>query len=342
MVSLSKIAGLVAGQLEGDGEFEVNGISSLEKSGSSMLSFCVGRQHVENLKKTAAGAVMLHSKHASFFAGHKIIVASPYLAYAQVSKLFMPPMRPYSIHPSANIAKTASLHPKVSIGAYTVIGANTVIEQGAVIGNQVSIGDACMIGRDTVIDSGVHIYSHTSIGQRCNLSSGVVIGASGFGYAEDGDLWVRIEQLGSVTIGDDVDIGANTTIDRAAIDSTVISNGVKLDNQIQIGHNVHIGDHTIMAGCSCVGGSTKIGKRCRLGGAAKVSSNLEIVDDVYINMSSTITSSIREAGAYSSTLSAKPIARWNRTVIHIHRLTQMARELQKLGNHKNEIIKDKQ
>ena len=333
VIDLGRVAEVTGGRVAGDGAFRVKSISSLENAAADSLAFYGDPQQASKLKATAAGAVMLRAEHAGLFVGHKVIVADPYLAFARASTLFAPPAMavPGAIHPSAIIAPGASVHADAAIGPYSVIGENTRVAQGVVIGAQVSIGADCVLGPHTIISPGVHLHARTIVGARCNLSSGVVIGESGFGYAENHGEWVRIEQLGGVVIGDDVDIGAGTTIDRGAIDNTIIGNGVKLDNQIQIAHNVRVGEHTVMAGCVAIAGSAVIGKRCRLGGRAAILGHLEIADDVSVNANSFVAASITEAGVYSSMIPVQPAARWRKTVARIHRLEELAKKLQALG-----------
>ncbi len=325
-INLNRIAQATGGRVEGDGAFTVAALSALENAASDALSFYADPKREAKLKASGAGAVMLKAEHAGLFAGHKIVVADPYLAYARASALFAPPPSDAGVHPSAIIAAGASLHADVAVGAYSVIGENSRLEQGVVVGSHVSVGADCVLGRDTVLDPGVRIYARTTIGERCKLASGAVIGASGFGYAHDengGGEWVRIEQLGGVVIGDDVDIGANTTIDRGALDNTVIGNGVKLDNHIQIAHNVRVGDDTVMAGCVAIAGSATIGKRCRLGGRAAILGHLEIADDVRVNADGFVAQSITEAGVYSSMIPAQPAAQWRKTVANLRRLDRL-------------------
>ena len=348
VIALGRVAQVTGGRVDGDGGFRVKTLGSLDNAAGDALAFYADPRHESRLKTTGAGAVMLRAEHAGLFAGHKVIVADPYLGYARASTLFAPPnTAPGQIHPSAIIAASASVHGDAAIGPYGVIGENTRIGRGVIIGDHVSVGDHCVIGCHTILDAGVRLYARTLIGERCRLASGVVIGAAGFGYAENPDgksgEWLRIEQLGGVVIGDDVDIGANTTIDRGAIDDTVIGNGVKLDNHIQIAHNVRVGDHTAMAGCVAVAGSAVIGRRCRLGGRASILGHLEIADDVIINADSFVAGSITEAGAYSSMLPVQPAARWRKTVAHIHRLGRLAEAVRALGktNPKKQTKKQK-
>lgn len=324
-VELSRIARTTEGKVDGDGAFCVDTISSLENAAANALSFYADPRREASLKASGAGAVLLRAEHAALFAGHKIIVADPYLAYARASALFAPPPPADGVHPSALIGDGASLAGDVAVGAYSVIGARAQLAQGVVVGSHVSVGEGCVVGRGSVLDAGVRVYPRTRIGERCRLASGAVIGAGGFGYAHDDNArqWTRIEQLGRVIIGNDVDIGANTTIDRGALDDTVIGNGVKLDNHIQIAHNVRVGDHTVMAGCVAVAGSATIGKRCRFGGRAAILGHLHIADDVRVNADGFVAQSITEAGEYSSMLPAQPAAQWRKTLANLRRLERL-------------------
>lgn len=335
-VDLGRIARLTGGRVDGDRAFIVTTLSSLEKAGADSLSFYADPKRAAELKASGAGAVMLRAEHAGLFPGHKVIVEDPYLAYARASALFAPPpggLHP-GIHPSAVIAAGAWLHADVTVGPYSVIGDNSRLERGVVVGSHVSVGGDCVLGSHTVLEAGVRIYPRTVIGRGCRLASGAVIGASGFGYAPAGGAWLRIEQLGGVVIGDEVDIGAHTAIDRGALDDTVIGNGVKLDNHIQIAHNVRVGDHTIMAGCVAVAGSTVIGARCQLGGRASILGHLQIADDVRVNAGSFVARSITEAGVYSSMIPALPAARWRNIAANLRRLDQLAETVGKLRGDK--------
>ena len=351
-VTLARIAEVTGGRVDGDAGFTVAALKSLDSARADSLSFCAGGRHADALKTTAAGALLLRAEDAARFPRHKILVADPYLAYARASALFAPPAPPPGVHPTAVVAADAAVHPGATVGAYSVIGAGAVIARGAAVGAHVFIGDGCVIGEHTVIDTGVRIYAGVSIGRGCRIASGAVIGAPGFGYAAagenintaagensgdgggggagDGDggdgetidrtcTWARIEQLGGVVIGDEVDIGAHTAIDRGALDDTVIGDRVKLDNHIQIAHNVRIGDDTIMAGCVAVAGSTVIGKRCQFGGRASVLGHLFIADDVRVHAGGFVAKSIVQAGDYSSLLPAMPAARWRRIVAGLRR-----------------------
>lgn len=351
-VTLARIAEVTGGRVDGDAGFTVAALKSLDSARADSLSFCAGGRHAAALKTTAAGALLLRAEDAAYFPRHKILIADPYLAYARASALFAPPAPRPGVHPTAVIAADAAVHAGAAVGAYSVIGAGAVIARGAVVGAHVFIGDGCVIGEHTVIDAGARIYAGVSIGRGCRIASGAVIGAPGFGYAAAGDsvgetidtvagensgdgggdgdggdgetidrtcTWARIEQLGGVVIGDEVDIGAHTAIDRGALDDTVIGDRVKLDNHIQIAHNVRIGDDTIMAGCVAVAGSAVIGKRCQFGGRASVLGHLFIANDVRVHAGGFVAKSIAQAGDYSSLLPAMPVARWRRIVARLRR-----------------------
>ena len=333
LTDLGAVAEAVDGRVDGDRAFGITALASLENANREALAFFADPKQKSKLETTAAGAVMLRAEHAALFAGHKVIVADPYLAYARASALFLPqPNVGGQIHPTAIIADSAKIDANADIGAYCVIGENSEIAAGAVLGGHVSVGANSVVGRDSFLDAGVRVYDRVRIGARCRISSGVVIGGPGFGYVEvknnDQSLgaWQRIEQLGGVVIGDDVDIGANTTIDRGAIDDTVIGNGVKLDNHIQIAHNVKVGDHTVMASSVAIAGSVVIGKRCRLGGRAGIVGHLKIADDVRINADSFVSRSLK-AGAYSSMIPVQSAVQWRRTVARLHRLDQLAKQV---------------
>lgn len=326
-VTLARVAQVTGGRVDGDAGFTVAELKSLESADAGSLAFYAGQRRAgAALKNTAAGAVMLRADHAGEFPRHKIIVAEPYLAYARASALFAPPAPPPGIHSTAVIAAHASVAADAAVGAFTVIGPGARIGPGAVIGAHASVGDNCVIGGGTRLDPGARIYPGVRIGRRCRIAAGAVIGAPGFGYAPGGDNgdggeWTRIEQLGGVLIGDEVDIGAHTAIDRGALDDTVIADGVKLDNHIQIAHNVSIGPGTIMAGCVAVAGSTVIGARCQFGGRASILGHLVIADDVRVLAGGFVAKSILQPGEYSSLIPAMPAARWRRVIAGLRRPT---------------------
>jgi UDP-3-O-[3-hydroxymyristoyl] glucosamine N-acyltransferase len=236
------------------------------------------------------------------------------------------------VHPQAVIEAGAIVPDSATVGAGCRIGRETRLGERVVVESGCSVGDGAVIGEESRLYPSVTVYPRCVIGKRAVIHSGAVIGADGFGMASDGERWIKIPQTGRVIIGDDVEIGANTTIDRGALDDTVIEDGVKLDNQIQIGHNVRVGAHTAMAGCVAVAGSTRIGRHCAIGGAARIIGHLEIADRVTISAAAVVTKSITRAGAYAGALPSAPSREWARTVAHLRgldRLVKRVRELEK-------------
>lgn len=321
-IRLADIAALCGGRLEGDPDVLIRGLASLDRPASDRLSFLVSPKQLPDRFAEPPGGLLLREAHAPAFHGNRILVADPYLAYARVSALFdvEPPDPVPRVHPGAVVAAGAEIGHGAIIGAGAVIGHNCRIGDHAVIGHNAVIEHDCEIGEGTRIESSVTLCRRSRIGRHCVLSPGVVVGASGFGYAPDGQRWRKIHQLGGVVIGDEVDIGANTTIDRGAIDDTEIGNRVKLDNQIQIAHNVRVGDDTIIAGCTAVAGSTRIGRRCRIGGRVSILGHLVIADDVVLHAGAFVARSIPAAGTWASMIPAQPVVRWRRIVAMLNRL----------------------
>ena len=338
-VALETIAALCDGELVGSPLATVVRVAGVDNATPDSLIFItdafaatLGRS--KEKIPDEPGVVLISPDHRDLFAGNRILVADPYLAYAQVSGLFAATRQalPGSIHSTAIIDPSAVLGKNVSVGAHSVVGANSVIGNEVTIGAQVVIENDCRIGNHTKIESMVMLGANSQLGLRCGISSGAVIGASGFGYAPSATGWIKIHQLGGVVIGNDVDIGANTTIDRGTIDNTVIGDRVKLDNLIQIAHNVRIGDDTIMAACVGIAGSTVIGDRCQIGGRSNINGHIKIVDDVIVTACTFITRSINDAGTYSSGFPARPTKQWRKTVAHFNRLEKIVEKLNKIGN----------
>ncbi len=320
-VRLGDLARYIGATLHGDEGCLVAKIATLDTAQAGDVSFLFDRRYRNFLKFTAASAVILHPAELSACPVAALVTADPYLAYARASSLFSPPPAfDAGIHTSACIAPTASVDAAAHVGAFAVV------EEGARIGSRAFIGPGCIIGRavrigdHSCLSARVTVISGASIGQRCLIHPGAVIGADGFGLARDQGVWMKIPQNASVRIGDDVEIGANTTIDRGTFKDTVIEDGVKLDNLIQIGHNVRIGAHTAIAGCVGVSGSTRIGKRCMIGGGAGITGHIEIADDVVIKGAASVTKSIPVAGVYSSVWPAREDKEWRRKVARFNRL----------------------
>ncbi|WP_375162888.1 UDP-3-O-(3-hydroxymyristoyl)glucosamine N-acyltransferase [Pseudomonas sp. LS44] len=330
--TLGQLAERLDATLRGDPEKVIGGLATLQEAEPHQLSFLANPQYRKYLAVTKAGAVLLAPTDADAYAGDALLVANPYLAYAQLSHLFdrKPQATAGQVHPTAVIAADAVVDPAASVGAYAVI------ESGAQIASGTTIGAHCFIGARTIIGEGgwlaprVTLFHDVKIGKRVVIQSGAVIGGEGFGFANEKGIWQKIAQIGGVTLGDDVEVGSNTTIDRGALADTLIGNGVKLDNQIMIAHNVQVGDHTAMAACVGISGSTKIGKHCMLAGGVGLVGHIDICDGVFITGMTMVTRSITEPGAYSSGTAMQPAAEWKKSVARIRQLDDMARRLQQM------------
>jgi UDP-3-O-[3-hydroxymyristoyl] glucosamine N-acyltransferase len=319
--SLGELAVRFGLTLRGEPGLKVRSVASLSRAEAGSLSFLANSRYRRQLQITRATAVVLSAEDAAHCPAAALIHPNPYLAYARIASLMYPTSSPApGRHPSAVIGDGAH------IAASANIGPLAVIEDGAEIGDRVSIGPGCIVqggarvGADSVLVSGVNLYPGVTLGQRCILHAGAVVGADGFGFAQNSGSWVKVPQVGSVRIGDDVEIGANTTIDRGAIDDTVVENGVKLDNQIQVGHNVVIGAHTAIAACTGISGSTVIGQRCMIGGMVGFAGHLNIADDVVVTGCSLVSASIKKPGSYSSGMPTVETRLWRRMVAHLRRL----------------------
>ncbi|HDZ38129.1 MAG TPA: UDP-3-O-(3-hydroxymyristoyl)glucosamine N-acyltransferase [Marinobacter sp.] len=328
---LGEIAKALGAELRGDPETLVSGLATLQVAGPGQLSFLANPTYAKHLGDTRAAAVIVSPAAAADCPTSALILDNPYLGYAHLSHWFDPaPVAQPGIHPSAVVDARAT------IAASACIGPGAVIEADVVIGEQVVIGPGCVIGARTRIGAGsvfrprVTLAHDVVIGQRCHILSGAVIGSDGFGFASERGEWHRIAQLGRVILGDDVEVGANTTIDRGALDDTVIGNGVKLDNLIQIAHNVRIGDHSAMAAMVGIAGSTRIGSHCVFGGAAGVAGHLEITDQVHLTGMTLVTGDIREPGVYSSGTSADTNRQWRKNAVRFRQLDTLARRIKEL------------
>ena len=336
-VALSEVIAALGGDLHGDGALMISRVGPLTEADATTLSFLSNPRYQSQLATSAAACVIVAPAFADLAAarGAAIVTPDPYLYFARLTQWWAARVRPMSaarVHPSAVIDVTALIGEDVDIGPLAVIDA------GAQIGAGARIGAHCVVERNAVVGAGTRLAARVTvgfdctIGERCIVHSGVVIGADGFGFASSGGEWVKIEQLGAVNIGNDVEIGANTCIDRGALADTVIGNGVKLDNLIQIGHNVRIGDHTAMAGCSAVAGSTTIGAHCTVGGAAMIIGHLTLADGVHISMGTAITRSISKPGVYSGVFPFDDNASWEKnaaTLRQLHSLRDRIRALEK-------------
>lgn len=322
---------------------KICGLGSLEQAGPGELSFLANPKLGHLLTKTRAAAVFLRADDLQYLDSEQIVYEflpivceEPYFAYAICAQWFAQQRQqqlPKGIHPTAQIHPSAELGADVYIGPFAVIEAQAVIGAGVRIEAGVYIGQGTCIGAETHIHPNASLYHATQLGARCIIHSGVVIGADGFGFAphpQKTGNWAKIAQLGQVIIGDDVEIGANTTIDRGALDATIIGSGVKLDNQIMVAHNVQIGDHTAIAACVGIAGSTRIGQRCIIGGAAMISGHLDIVDDVQISGGTAITASIQQPGRFTGVYPFHEHKQWQRNAAVISQLSLLRKRIRAL------------
>src|SRR3954464_15367507 len=318
--SLAELAGRFGGIVLGDADVRIHQVAPLETAGPHELSFLTNPKYQKLLSTTRAGAVLLAEDCAAAARLPRILCKNPYASYARIAARINPETRP-----SAGIHAQAVIDARARIAASASVGPCAVIEGGAEVGDEAVISANCFVGENVRIGArsrlhaNVSVYSKCEIGQRVIVHSGVVIGADGFGMAMDEGHWLKIPQIGRVIIGDDVEIGANTTIDRGALDDTVIEEGVKLDNQIQIGHNCHIGAHTAIAGCAGIAGSADIGRHCTIGGAAVILGHLRIVDHVNISAGTLISRSILKPGTYTGVYPFDEHASWARAAAQLRR-----------------------
>ncbi|MCF6808167.1 UDP-3-O-(3-hydroxymyristoyl)glucosamine N-acyltransferase [Thiotrichales bacterium 19S9-12] len=320
--SLSELAVQLGGTLKGDPSATVQRISTLKGAEKGCLSFLANPKYINDLKNTNATAVLVTSDAAEICPVDAIILKDPYFAFAKVAELFdKAPKLGNGIHPSAVIDPTAEVNESAKIGANVVIGAHTVIDSDVSIWANTIISSHCHISSNSTIFSNVTVCHDVKIGRNSIIHPGAVIGSDGFGNAKDeSGQWIKVPQLGGVTIGDNVEVGANTTIDRGTIDDTVIHDNAKIDNLVQIAHNVQVGESTAMAAQVGVAGSTKIGKHCLIGGAAGITGHIEIGDQVMIAAKSGVSKSLLEPGAYASGIPAKPYHQWRKNIARVNRL----------------------
>ncbi len=329
--TLTELVARFGGELIGDGARSIRQVAPLERATADEIGFVAQSRYLAQLQHTRAGAVILPLEARDACDLPRILTAHPYLYFARVSALLNPPPRPPAgVHERACVAADAVIAIEASIGPGAVIGSGATIGARSVIGANCVVGDGAKIGADCLLHASVTVYPHCEIGDRAILHSGCVIGADGFGFAPNDGMWEKIPQIGRVIIGDDVEVGANTTIDRGALEDTRIENGVKLDNQIQIAHNVIIGAHTAIAACTGIAGSAKIGRHCTIGGAAMIAGHLEIADGTRISTNTLITKSLPEAGSYTSALPFSEHAVWQKNAVHLRNLDKLAKRVKEL------------
>ncbi len=321
--TLAEIAARLGGDVLGDAQTRISQVASVGNAATGDITFLANPKFRSQLAACRASAVILRTDAVDDFDGARIVTANPYAYYARVATLLNPYRAGFSgIHPSAfsesPVPPSASLGPNVVIGKGVTLGENVVLGAGCVVGDGASIGDG------TVFHPRVTVYYGCQVGARCIVHSGAVIGSDGFGFAPDGQDWVKIPQIGRVRIGNDVEIGANTTIDRGAIDDTVIDDGCKLDNLVHVGHNCVIGRNSVLAGCVGVAGSTVFGEHCIVGGAGMISGHLNIASGTTISGGSTLMKSIAKPGVYTSVFPIDTHEDWLRNASHLRRLSKLA------------------
>ncbi|MCG8435460.1 MAG: UDP-3-O-(3-hydroxymyristoyl)glucosamine N-acyltransferase [Gammaproteobacteria bacterium] len=329
--TLADLAARFEVEVRGAGDTVIETVATLHNSGPGAISFLANPKYRKHLATTRASAVVLSAEDAGSCPVPMLITDNPYAVYAKIAGLLHPqPVFSGGVHAAAVVDPTAQ------VAADAWIGPGSVLEAGAVVGEAVFIGPNCVVGKGVHIGdgsrlvAGVILNQGVHIGKRALLHPGVVIGSDGFGLAKDGDRWIKVPQLGGVRIGDDVEIGANTTVDRGALEDTVIENGVKLDNQIQVAHNVRIGEHTAIAGCAGIAGSATIGKRCMIAGAAGIAGHIDIADDVMVTAMTLVSHTISTPGVYSGSLPMDSARQWRKNSVRFKHLDELARRIKAL------------
>ncbi len=327
--TLAELARRFGLELHGDGARVIDGVATLARAEPDQLGFLANPRYRSQLATTRAGAIVLRSDDRPLRAEGAFLVArDPYLAFARIAALFDDRAVPEAgIHPTAVVDAGARVDPGASVAAHCVIDAGAVVEHGAVLGPHCIIGPECVVGAHSRLVARVTLVARVRLGKRVLVHPGAVLGADGFGLAFEVDHWLKVPQLGGVRIGDDCEIGANTTIDRGALDDTVLEDDVRLDNQIQVAHNAKIGAHTAIAGCAAIAGSATIGRYCLIGGAAGILGHLTIADRVTITAMTLVTHSIREAGEYSSSSPLQESRLWRRNAARLKHLDELARRV---------------
>lgn len=335
--TLKELSRLLDVPVQGDDTIVIDGLATLKRAGPGHLSFLANPRYARQLASCQASALILHPDVAASADVPCLLSASPYVTYARASQLFAPAPHGMAEDPDETaVHASAVVSAGATLGKGVVVGPQAVIEGGARIGDGSRIGAGSVIGRDCQLGAGVTLYANVtlyhnvSLGDRCIIHAGAVIGADGFGFAFDGERSVKIAQLGAVSIGNDVEVGAGSCIDRGALDDTVIEDGVKIDNQVQIGHNCVVGAHTVICGCSALAGSTRIGRYCVIGGGVGITGHLSLCDKVTVSAMSMVTQSIDKPGLYSSGTLLQESAQWKRNAVTLGRLSELSRRVKTL------------
>ncbi|MGL5025400.1 MAG: UDP-3-O-(3-hydroxymyristoyl)glucosamine N-acyltransferase [Shewanella oncorhynchi] len=330
-VTLKELCLLLDGDIQGDETLIINSVATLENAKAGQISFLANSKYRSQLEATQASAVLLSAKDAQDYQGTALIVKDPYVGFARVAQyLDTTPKAAVGIHPSAQIDPSAHLGEGVAIGANAVIGANVILGENVQIGAGVVLGQDVVIGSKTRLWANVTVYHDVHLGQDCIIHSGAVLGSDGFGYANERGHWIKIPQTGGVRIGDRVEIGANSTVDRGALGHTEIHDGVIIDNQVQIAHNDIIGENTAIAGSTTVAGSVTIGKYCIIGGSCAIAGHLSIADGVHVSGATNITTNMREPGLYSSATVAMDNKLWRKNTVRFRQLDELFQRVKTL------------
>ncbi|MBP6517939.1 UDP-3-O-(3-hydroxymyristoyl)glucosamine N-acyltransferase [Shewanella sp.] len=330
-VTLKELCLLLDGDIQGDETLIINSVATLENAKAGQISFLANSKYRSQLEATQASAVLLSAKDAQDYQGTALIVKDPYVGFARVAQyLDTTPKAAVDIHPSAQIDPSAHLGEGVAIGANAVIGANVILGENVQIGAGVVLGQDVVIGSKTRLWANVTVYHDVHLGQDCIIHSGAVLGSDGFGYANERGQWIKIPQTGGVRIGDRVEIGANSTVDRGALGHTEIHDGVIIDNQVQIAHNDIIGENTAIAGSTTVAGSVTIGKYCIIGGSCAIAGHLSIADGVHVSGATNITTNMREPGLYSSATVAMENKLWRKNTVRFRQLDELFQRVKTL------------
>jgi len=336
--TLTELVARFGGELLGDGSITIRQVAPLDQAQADEIGFVSQARHLAQLAGTHAAAVILPLEARDATALPRILTPNPYLYFARGSALLNPPPRPPAgVHSAATVAVDARIAADASIGPGAVIGAGAVVGARTVVGPNCVVGDHARIGDDCLLHANVTLYHRCEVGDRAVLHAGCVIGADGFGFAPNDGRWEKIPQIGRVLIGDDVEVGACTTIDRGALEDTVIEEGVKLDNLIQVAHNVTIGAHTAIAACTGIAGSAKIGRHCTIGGAAMIFGHIEIADGTRISTNTLITKSLPKAGTYTSALPFSEHDVWQKNAVHMRNLDKLVNRIKQLEKRLTEL-----
>lgn len=328
--SLSELARWLGAHFEGDPDCELTGLATLQSARPGQLSFIANPLYRKFLASTRASAVIMHPEMAGAFEGNKLLTDKPYEAYARLTERFDDrPPTPTGVHPTATLGRHCQLAEDVRIGPLASIGDGAVLEAGVEIDPGAHVGENCRLGAGTRLAAGAVLYHGVITGRDCLIHSGSVVGSDGFGFAPSEDGWLKIHQLGRVVLGDGVEIGAGSTVDRGALDDTRIGDGVKIDNQVQIAHNVEIGRHTAVAGQVGIAGSTRVGENCTIAGGVGIIGHLTIADGVHITAMSLVTHSLHQPGSYSSGTPLSPTREWRRNAVRFKQLDALFRWLKK-------------